>query len=73
MQAQAGDYVLLISTGFFGDRFVDCFEAYGVHVTVLRPAELGGRPTPEVRAWPAGLPPFACLRVTEAWSSCAGH
>lgn len=33
---EPGDRVLVLSTGYFGDRFADLFRRYGAEVTVLR-------------------------------------
>ncbi|KAJ1656081.1 hypothetical protein IWQ61_004277 [Dispira simplex] len=41
---ETGDRALVLSTGLFGDRMVDCLETYGAQVDVLRPAQLGGVP-----------------------------
>jgi len=38
---QPGDHALVLSTGVFGDRYVDSIEAYGAHTTKLS-APLGG-------------------------------
>lgn len=45
---ESGDNVLVLSAGYFGDGFADCFEAYGARVTKLG-ARVGGRPQlPEI-------------------------
>ncbi|KAJ1969224.1 hypothetical protein IWQ62_000757 [Dispira parvispora] len=41
---ETGNRALVLSTGLFGDRMVDCLETYGAQVDVLRPADLGGVP-----------------------------
>jgi alanine-glyoxylate transaminase / serine-glyoxylate transaminase / serine-pyruvate transaminase len=41
-----GDEVLVLHTGYFGDSFADCFEAYGVKATQLK-APIGDRPQPD--------------------------
>jgi alanine-glyoxylate transaminase/serine-glyoxylate transaminase/serine-pyruvate transaminase len=41
--AEPGDQVVIVNTGYFGDRFGDIFNRYGAHVTHLR-APLGSRP-----------------------------
>lgn len=40
----AGDHVLVVNTGYFGDSFGDCLERYGAKVTHVR-AEVGHQPT----------------------------
>lgn len=45
---EAGEDVLVLSTGYFGDSFADCFETYGAKVTKLT-GPIGGRPQlPEI-------------------------
>lgn len=45
---EAGENVLVLSTGYFGDAFADCFETYGAKVTKLT-GPVGGRPQlPEI-------------------------
>lgn len=41
---EAGDEVLVINTGYFGDHFAECLEVYGAKITHLR-APVGGRPS----------------------------
>lgn len=41
---EAGEDVLVLSTGFFGDRFADCLTQYGANVTKLD-GPVGGRPS----------------------------
>jgi alanine-glyoxylate transaminase / serine-glyoxylate transaminase / serine-pyruvate transaminase len=43
---EAGDKVLVINTGYFGDRFVALLERYGARVNQVR-AAAGGRPSLE--------------------------
>jgi len=43
---EAGDKVLVISTGYFGDRFADIFKRYGADVKVLK-AETGNVVDPD--------------------------
>ncbi|KIL65543.1 hypothetical protein M378DRAFT_76739, partial [Amanita muscaria Koide BX008] len=33
---EAGDHVLVLNTGYFGDSFADCLQTYGANVTQLR-------------------------------------
>jgi alanine-glyoxylate transaminase / serine-glyoxylate transaminase / serine-pyruvate transaminase len=40
---EPGDNVLVLHTGYFGDSFADCFEAYGANATQLK-APIGDRP-----------------------------
>jgi len=42
---EQGDKALVVSTGYFGDRFSDCLEAFGVQVTKLKPDTLGDCPS----------------------------
>jgi alanine-glyoxylate transaminase / serine-glyoxylate transaminase / serine-pyruvate transaminase len=45
---EPGDEVLVLHTGYFGDSFADCFEAYGAKPTQLK-APIGDRPQlPEI-------------------------
>ncbi|KAK8086301.1 alanine--glyoxylate aminotransferase [Apiospora phragmitis] len=45
---EAGEDVLVLSTGYFGDGFADCFETYGAKLTKLT-GTVGGRPQlPEI-------------------------
>ncbi|ETS79559.1 hypothetical protein PFICI_09412 [Pestalotiopsis fici W106-1] len=45
---EAGEDVLVLSTGYFGDAFADCFETYGAKVTKIT-GPIGGRPQlPEI-------------------------
>ncbi|KXN65092.1 aminotransferase [Conidiobolus coronatus NRRL 28638] len=44
--AQEGDNVLVLTTGYFGDRFTECFQAYKANPTQLK-ATPGDRPTLE--------------------------
>ncbi|DAZ93001.1 TPA: hypothetical protein N0F65_006517, partial [Lagenidium giganteum] len=41
----AGDNVLVINSGYFGDNFGECLEAYGASVTHVR-APVGSQPSP---------------------------
>jgi len=46
---EAGEDVLVLSTGYFGDGFADCFKAYGANVDVLKGSAVGTRPQlPEI-------------------------
>lgn len=46
---EAGEDVLVLSTGYFGDGFADCFKAYGANVDVLKGPAVGTRPQlPEI-------------------------
>lgn len=45
---EPGEDVLVLTTGYFGDSFTDCFKVYGANVTQLKPA-VGSRPQlPEI-------------------------
>lgn len=45
---EAGEDVLVLSTGYFGNGFADCFRTYGANVTQLT-GPVGGRPQlPEI-------------------------
>lgn len=45
---EPGEDVLVLTTGYFGDSFRDCFKAYGANVTQLTPP-VGSRPQlPEI-------------------------
>ncbi|RYP06484.1 hypothetical protein DL764_003135 [Monosporascus ibericus] len=46
--AEPGDNVLVLSTGYFGDGFADCFNVYGANVDKMA-GPVGGRPQlPEI-------------------------
>lgn len=46
--AEPGDNVLVLSTGYFGDGFADCFKVYGANVDKIT-GTVGGRPQlPEI-------------------------
>lgn len=48
--AEPGENVLVLSTGYFGDGFADCFRVYGANVDQLT-APVGSRPQlPEIEA-----------------------
>lgn len=42
---EAGEKALVLNSGYFGDAFADCFEAYGIKADQLG-APVGGRPAP---------------------------
>jgi len=44
--AEPGDNALVLHTGYFGDSFADCLEAYGVNATQLK-APIGQSPSLE--------------------------
>lgn len=47
---EPGENVLVLTTGYFGDSFADCFKVYGANVDQLKPA-VGSRPQlPEIEA-----------------------
>ncbi|KAG6008515.1 hypothetical protein E4U21_004355 [Claviceps maximensis] len=43
---EPGEDVLVLSSGYFGDAFADCFAAYGAKVTTITGA-VGSRPQPD--------------------------
>lgn len=46
---EPGENVLVLSTGYFGDGFADCFKVYGAEVTQLKAPAVGSRPQlPEI-------------------------
>lgn len=46
---EPGENVLVLSTGYFGDRFADCLKVYGADVTQLNGPVVGSRPQlPEI-------------------------
>lgn len=46
---EPGENVLVLSTGYFGDGFADCFKVYGAEVTLLKAPVVGSRPQlPEI-------------------------
>lgn len=46
---EPGENVLVLSTGYFGDGFADCFKVYGAEVTQLKAPVVGSRPQlPEI-------------------------
>jgi len=42
---ESGDHAVVINTGYFGDRWVECMEAYGVDVTQVRAPVTGIAPS----------------------------
>jgi len=42
---EAGEAVLVLNTGYFGDRFGECLETYGAAVTHVRAPKVGDRPS----------------------------
>ncbi|EJU03607.1 PLP-dependent transferase [Dacryopinax primogenitus] len=47
---EAGEDVLLLTTGYFGDAFAECYEAYGAKVDLIRAPIGGAVPESEIRA-----------------------
>jgi alanine-glyoxylate transaminase / serine-glyoxylate transaminase / serine-pyruvate transaminase len=41
---EAGEAVLVLNTGYFGDRFGEALETYGAKVTHVRAPKVGDRP-----------------------------
>ncbi|TYZ64255.1 hypothetical protein PybrP1_001800 [[Pythium] brassicae (nom. inval.)] len=65
----AGDHVLVVNTGYFGDSFGDCLERYGAKVTHVR-AAVGDQPT--VAALATALtsgPAFKLVTITHVDTS----
>lgn len=68
---QPGDRALLVNTGYFGDRFGDCFNAYRVETTHIR-ADFGSYPSLEtvkeaITSKPAGY--YALVSLTHVDTS----
>ncbi|PHH87899.1 hypothetical protein CDD83_8252 [Cordyceps sp. RAO-2017] len=65
---EPGERVLVLSTGYFGDGFADCFKAYGANVTKLD-GPVGGRPQlPDIEKALAG-DKYKVLTVTHVDTS----
>ncbi|KAJ1970971.1 hypothetical protein H4R35_005550 [Dimargaris xerosporica] len=64
-----GDKALVVSTGLFGDRMVDCLEVFGAEVQVLRPEQLGGVPSTEAIKQALEQGPFKLITVTQVDTS----
>jgi len=47
---EAGEPVLVLNTGYFGDSFADCLETYGASVDVIRAPIGGAVPKAEIEA-----------------------
>jgi alanine-glyoxylate transaminase / serine-glyoxylate transaminase / serine-pyruvate transaminase len=43
----AGDHVLVVNTGYFGDHFAECLERYGAKTTHVKAATVGAQPSVE--------------------------
>ncbi len=70
---KAGDNILIVSNGFFGDRFIDICERKGLHVDILQ-AEWGLAVTPEEIDKKLSEKHYAAVTVTHvdtATGTCA--
>ena len=65
-----GDNVLIVSNGFFGDRFIDICERKGLHVDVLS-AEWGSAVSPEAIDRKLSEKDYAAVTVTHVDTSTA--
>lgn len=65
-----GDNILIISNGFFGDRFIDICERKGLHVDVLS-AEWGNAVSPEAIDQKLSEKNYAAMTVTHVDTSTA--
>lgn len=65
-----GDNILIVSNGFFGDRFIDICERKGLHVDVLS-AEWGNAVSPEAIDQKLNEKNYAAMTVTHVDTSTA--
>lgn len=65
-----GDNILIVSNGFFGDRFIDICERKGLHVDVLS-AECGNAVSPEAIDQKLSEKNYAAMTVTHVDTSTA--
>ncbi len=65
-----GDNILIVSNGFFGDRFIDICERKGLHVDVLS-AEWGNAVSPEAIDQKLSEKNYAAMTVTHVDTSTA--
>ena len=65
-----GDNILIVSNGFFGDRFIDICERKGLHVDVLS-AEWGNAVSPETIDQKLSEKNYAAMTVTHVDTSTA--
>lgn len=65
-----GDNILIVSNGFFGDRFIDICERKGLHVDVLS-AEWGNAVSPEAVDQKLSEKNYAAMTVTHVDTSTA--
>lgn len=65
---EKGDYVLVISTGYFGARFKDILDRYGAHTTILE-APIGGVVPLDVIEAELKRIPYKALTITHVDTS----
>ncbi|KAI9477135.1 pyridoxal phosphate-dependent transferase [Zychaea mexicana] len=65
---EAGDEVLVVNTGYFGDHFAECLETYGAKITHLR-AEVGSRPSNETIKQAVSTKKYKMVTVTHVDTS----
>ncbi|ORX62276.1 PLP-dependent transferase [Hesseltinella vesiculosa] len=65
---EAGDEVLVITTGYFGDHFAECLEVYGAKITFIR-TEPGATATTEQIAEALAKTKFKMVTVTHVDTS----
>eukprot|EP00027_Filamoeba_sp_ATCC50430_P013831 CAMPEP_0168565728 /NCGR_PEP_ID=MMETSP0413-20121227/14013_1 /TAXON_ID=136452 /ORGANISM="Filamoeba nolandi, Strain NC-AS-23-1" /LENGTH=396 /DNA_ID=CAMNT_0008597645 /DNA_START=1 /DNA_END=1188 /DNA_ORIENTATION=+ len=64
------DKALVITTGYFGDRFAQCFQTYGHTPTILRPSTVGDAPTlDELADTLKSKGPFKVVTITHVETS----
>ncbi len=68
---EPGDRALVVSTGYFGDRFAAILERYGAQVTVVQPPAVGDAPPPEAVAAALRQGPYKLMTVTHVDTSTA--
>lgn len=68
---EPGDRALVVSTGYFGDRFAAILERYGAEVTVVGPSAVGDTPPLEAVAAALRQGPYKLMTVTHVDTSTA--
>jgi alanine-glyoxylate transaminase/serine-glyoxylate transaminase/serine-pyruvate transaminase len=66
--AEPGDNALVLHTGYFGDSFADCLEAYGVNATQLK-APIGESPSLERIEEALKEKPYQLITITHVDTS----
>ncbi len=66
---EPGDRALVVSTGYFGDRFAAILERYGAQVTVVQPPAVGDAPPPEAVAAALRQGQYRVMTVTHVDTS----